>query len=87
MTGRALMKTRANHPLGAGLDCYYLYQGGGIYWQMIRGEHATWRLVGIRGSGDDIKLAFEQEMDLEEARAYAAGYNLELEREQLKFGL
>ena len=81
-----LHRTLARHPLGAGLDCYFLYRAGGISWQMVKGRSGTWRLIGFRGSGE-LELVFEQVMEFEKAKQYAAGFKIDLEPEQRELGL
>ena len=81
-----LHRTLARHPLGVGLDCYYLHKSGGIKWQMVKGHSGTWRLVGLRESGY-LELVFEQVMELDKAREFAAGFGIDLEPGQGELGL
>ncbi|KKL45012.1 hypothetical protein LCGC14_2359930 [marine sediment metagenome] len=75
---KQLHRTLSNHPLGAGLDCYFLFERAGIKWQLVKEDNGNWRLVLLRGSGPNLHLAFEQVMELEQAREYAAGYGVDL---------
>ncbi len=79
---KQMHRTLSNHPLGAGLDCYSLFERAAIKWQLVKEINGNWRLVLLRGSGTDLLLIYEQVMELEHAKKYAAGYGIDLKPEQ-----